>query len=65
MKRLPNTYDIYLGARDSNFFQTTKALSLQVPIEGYMESVELNGDGRGDVVIYDTENGRIGLLLSN
>jgi len=64
VKRLPNTYDIYLGARNREFFQKTKAMSLEVPIEGYTESMELNDDGLADVVIYDTENGRIGLLLS-
>jgi hypothetical protein len=64
VKRLPNTYDIYLGAQRRDFFQKTKAMTLQVPIEGYTESMELNDDGHADVVIYDTENGRIGLLLS-
>ena len=64
VKRLPNTYDIYLGVQGRDFFQKTKAMSLKVPIEGYTESMELNGDGHADVVIYDVENGRIGLLLS-
>ncbi len=32
VKRLPNTYDIYLGARHKDFFQKTKAMSLEVPI---------------------------------
>ena len=64
VRRSLSHWDIYFSTIQGNWFAAQPAMSFESPFEGQAEIKDINGDGRADFTLRESEGNRMAIFLS-
>jgi hypothetical protein len=64
VRRSAKEWDIFFSTKDGSWFERQPSLKFDAPVEGRLGLLDLNGDGRTDIISQASDDPRIFLFLS-
>jgi hypothetical protein len=64
VRRSETQWNIYLSTTDGHWFAPQPALTFTAPARGYLEIIDLNGDGLSDIIWHQPEEHRFSIFMT-
>ena len=64
VRRSDTQWNIYLSTTDGHWFEPQPALTFSTPARGYLEIIDLNGDGLSDIIWHQPEDHRFSIFMT-